>query len=132
MITVARDRCGKGVKERLNDGILTARKILSGLGALAQRLVEESMAVRIVEGVQARGEFRQEAAEIRPPRRRFEGLRQHHFVVVAERLVAGIVQQPQRGGLHGNEVLIVGSSLEQGCALGHRFGSVAHAQVGGA
>jgi len=67
VITVACDRCGKDPKQRLNDGIVTARKVLSGLGTLAQRLIEKSMPVRVVQGVQVRCEFCQEAAEIGHP-----------------------------------------------------------------
>src|SRR6202034_4047589 len=93
-ITVARDRLSKGAKQRLNDRILTARKVLSGLGTLTQRLVEKPMPVWVVQCAQVRRELGQEAGEIGPPRRRFDERRQNHLVVVAERLVAGVVPQP--------------------------------------
>ena len=52
--------------------------------------------------------------------------------VVADHLVTRIVLEPQRRSLHGNEVLIVGSGIEQSRALGQRCGSVPHPQVRGA
>ncbi len=49
VLAIARDRRRKGLEQRLNDRILTARQILGGLSTLAQGLIEGSMAVRIVQ-----------------------------------------------------------------------------------
>src|SRR5579862_5417355 len=72
VLAVTCDRRAKGAEERLNDGVVAAREILRGLGTPPQRLVEQTMPVRVVQGGQARGELCQEAREIGPARRCLE------------------------------------------------------------
>src|SRR5580704_11901528 len=63
VIPIARDQCREALEEGLDEGVLAAREILRGLGTLAQRLIEERMPVRIVQGAQLRGQFCQKAFE---------------------------------------------------------------------
>src|SRR5271163_4786381 len=77
------DGRGEALEKRLNRRIGIARQILARFGAVAQRLKQQRMAVRIVQSIETDAQISDEALQIRPWRRRFELDRENHFLVIA-------------------------------------------------
>ena len=128
---VAADGLGEGVEQRADHRVGAAREILGGLGAVAQRLKEQRMTLGVVQAVEAHPEVGEKAGHIAPRRRRLELLRHDEIPVVAELRVALIAEQPPRGRLQRDEILVIGRDREQRIALGERRACIADAELGG-
>src|SRR6267154_2638688 len=72
MLEVTADGRCKGAEQRSNDRIGASRQILSRFRAMAQRLKQQRVAVRVVQAVEADPEVGKKADHIRPLRRRLE------------------------------------------------------------
>src|SRR6185312_12331430 len=116
VLHIAFDRAGKGGEESTYRGVGAACQVLSGLGAMAQRLKEQSVAVGIVQAVETGREVCKERREIRPRSGRLDGQRQDEIPVVAELRIALIAEQAQRRTLERDAVLIVRRLGQQGFA----------------
>ena len=72
VLQVAADGRGEGAEQPADHRVGTARQILGGFRAMAQRLKQQRMAVRVVQAVQADPEVGKKTDHIRPRRRRLE------------------------------------------------------------
>src|SRR5437660_2606880 len=67
VLEVALNRRGKGAEQCADRRVGTARQISGGLGAMAQRLKEQRMALGVVQAVETHRDVGEETGQIPPP-----------------------------------------------------------------